>query len=705
MLRWAPFPFVRITLSFIAGILLSLVSGKDSGFAAGVLAFFVACYLVAFLLARKYKTANMTDTAGTLGLLCFMAGGFWMAQQHNERNHPQHLLQLAQAPTYYVGVVDDYVVQKPAYQRAVLNVQQVRVNGDWQPATGRVQLSVPHDSEQAYELTYGDVLLVQGAPREVALPANPGQFDYKAYLADRNIYHQQYLQAGQYLKTGAVPGNFILYLSIKWRRQLDHFLRGQVGARREYAISSALILGVTDELDNAIKATYIDTGTMHVLSVSGLHVGLIYGILMLVLMHFNRTPRQRFWAALLAILALWFYAFMTGLSPSVLRSVVMFTMVTLALATRRNTNIYNTLAIAAFVLLFYNPYFLFDVGFQLSFLAVIGIVYLQPRFYRLLEFDNWLLDKVWVLFTVSLAAQLITFPLSLLYFHQFPVYFWLANLVVVPLSTLALYTGLVALALGWVPVAGALLFKLHTGVIWTMNELNIVLTHLPQAVINGIHISAWQTGLLYALLLLFILFFSLKQLRFLAMATGVIALLAAQQVGELWQQKKQRLLTVYNVRGSSGISLVQGQQVLVLAGARVLNDEQNYTYNIRPHLWQLGLAQPELVPLAGDQPLPNSPLVMLPDSNHLLVWQNRRMLLLSHPPGLQPKAPLPLDYLLLQNNVRLKPEELQDYTCRKVILDASSSPWYRQRLHRQLDTLGIAWYDVADSGAFVLSLP
>lgn len=192
----------------------------------------------------------------------------------------------------------------------------------------------------------------------------------------------------------------------------------------------------------------------------------------------------------------------------------MFSLITVAMLSRRQHNIYNTLAIAAFTLLWYNPYFLLEVSFQLSFLALLGIVYLQPRFYRLLTVDNKLLDKLWRLFTASLAAQLATFPLGLFYFHQFPVYFWLANLLVVPAATFVLYSGVAALFFSWVPLLSTVLFLLHFAITWVMNEFNLLVNQLPQAVINGIDISPSQTWLLYTLLLLFILFFACKQLRY-----------------------------------------------------------------------------------------------------------------------------------------------------------------------------------------------
>lgn len=705
MLQWAPYPFIRIALSLIAGILLYFILGKDFRYSTEVFAFFVLVYIAAALFARKAKSASATNAAGMLGLLCFFSMGYLATQWHTASNNPQHLLHLPEPPAYYMGVVEDYILQKPGYQNTVLQVQQVQVNGKWQDADGKVQISVPHDTDRAYELTYGDVLLVKGAPQPVEAAGNPNQFDYRQYLANKGIYYRHYLQPSQFQKIATAPPNQFLAASIHLRRSLDKLLRERVEGRNEYAISSALILGVKDELDNAIRNAYINTGTMHVLAVSGLHVGLIYVALMWFLNLFGPMRRQRVLQAVLVLAFLWTYAFLTGLSPSVLRAVVMFSMVAIAAAIRRQTNIYNTISVAAAVLLLWNPYNLKEVGFQLSFLAVLGIVYLQPRFYKLLEIDNWLLDKVWAYFTVSVAAQIATLPIGLFYFHQFPVYFWFANLIVVPVATGALYTGLAAIALSWVPGLDWLLFKGHFLIIWGMNAFNLWVQDLPFALLNGIDITQLQAWLLYTLFFFLILFMALRKLRYFALATVVVAVLSAQAIWETLQQKEQTSLTIYNLRGATGMALVRGQQATVLSDLVLQQDESNYTYNVQPHLWQLGVTQTLFASIAADSAAqPDIAYTILPDSNSLLVWQGQRLLLLSHPPILQVKTPLPVDYLLLRHNVRLRPKDLQTYSAGKIILDASSSPWYRKHLHQQLDTLGIAYYDVADSGAFVVKL-
>lgn len=701
MLKWAPYPFVRITLSFAAGILLYILLGREFRFGLEFFALFFLAFAVAAILSGKYKTENATNLAGILGLSAFFTLGLFTAHYRTEKHNPEHFINFKGEPTHYVGVVEDYVQQKPTYQSTVLQVELVKVNGQWHEAKGKVQLSVPHDSGQHYELTYGDRLLVRGAPKLVAQPLNPAQFNYRQYLANKNIYHQHYLQAYQFQKLTNEPPSRVLYFSILLRRQLDSVLQARLDEHREYGISSALILGVKDELDNSIRNTYSQTGTMHVLAVSGLHVGLIFTVLVLLLNKFDKTLQQRLLGAILTLLILWLYAFITGLSPSVLRAVLMFSLVTLGMALGRNTNIYNTVAIAALVLLFINPYNLLEVGFQLSFVAVLGIVYLQPRLYNLLEINNWFLDKIWGLFTVAMAAQLATFPLGIFYFHQFPVYFWLANLVVVPLATFVLWSGVSGLLLSWVPGLSWLLFKIHFWLVWCMNEFNLWVQQLPQAIINGIDITLLQTTLLYLLLLAFILFMAFKRLRYLSIATGIVAILSVQEILETIEQKRQSMQAIYSLRNSTGLAVFKGEHAIVLVDSALSQNQNNYTFNVQPHLWQQGIQTPKFVLL--DKSI-NGGLsgLTLADGNQLLVVNSKRWLILSNTPQMQPTGSFFVDYILLRNNARLKPQDLQVYTFDKVILDGSNSFWYRERMRQEFEKAGIAFHDVMESGAFVV---
>ncbi|TXK50510.1 ComEC family competence protein [Pontibacter qinzhouensis] len=729
-LPWAPYPFLRITLCFIAGILIYIFTGKEFRHSQEILAFFILAFVLTCLVSKHLKTAHATAVTGTLGLLCFVAGGIWLTHWHTESHRQDHLLQLPGQPTAYVGVVDDFVAQKTGYQSTVLRLEQVQADGVWRQVTGKVQLSVPHDSEKKYEVRYGDRLLIRGAPQAVPPPTNPNQFDYKQYLANKNIYHRHSLRPQQYQLLGTDPPNPIKYYSIILRRKLDAILQESIEERREYGISTALVLGVKDDMDNAIRSAYSSTGTMHVLAVSGLHVGMIYLPLSLLFKKFRRNKSQRVFGAVVIIGFLMLYAFLTGLSPSVQRAVLMFSLVTVAQAIRRKTNSYNTLAIAAFILLFLDPYYLFDVGFQLSFLAVLGIVYLQPKLNRVLDFSCFeahhrpfnfkeikkapllvaksmvlsLPETIWVSFTLSVAAQLATSPLGIFYFYQFPVYFWFANLLVVPLAMLVLYMGVGALFFSCVPLLGWALFRLHFGLIWCMNEFNLWVEQLPHAVVQGIDINALQTWLLYGIMLLLLLFMAYRRLSYLAVAVLVTAMLAFQQIQKSGQQFRQQRFAVYNLRGNTAFALVNGKKAAVVSNAALHPAAPDYTFNVQPHLWQQGVMKPDFTQINSSVPPAGAAYAMLPDSNIVYQWQDLRLLVLTKPLKVQPPELLNPDFVLITKNARLVPEDLQPLQFRKLILDASNSPWYLERLKPQLLALHIPFHDVSVDGAFVAEL-
>ncbi|WP_255481276.1 ComEC/Rec2 family competence protein [Pontibacter sp. Tf4] len=520
--------------------MLYTIIGEGFRFASEVFAFFVLLFFGLYLYSRRVKAADVNTWVGIVGLFCFAASGFWLTELRTPHLKPDHLTNLRTPPAYYTGVVSDFVVQKPGYQRTIVEVDKVLVNGEWQAASGQVQVTVPHDTPEDYTFTYGDKLFIKGAPQPVAPPLNPGQFNYREYLQLKGIYHRQNLQAHQFRHIGNGPPNLLLYASISVRRFFEETIREKVTARREQSIATALLLGVKDDLDNAVRDAYAATGTMHVLAVSGMHVGLVFGVFLLLLKKVIMRKSQRLLLALLVLVLLWGYGFMTGLSPSVLRAVLMFSLVLLAQVLSRRHNIYNTLAATAFALLCFDPYMLFDVGFQLSFLAVIGIAALHPAIYSLLDINNRFADGVWELFSIAVAAQLITLPLGIYYFHQFPVYFWLANIVVVPASTLALYFGMAGLVLSWIPYLSDLLFYLHYGFLWGMNEFNQLLMNLPGSLINGLDISALQSWLLYGVLALLVLFLVQKQLRYLVMATAIVGVLSVQQIMETIAQQNQK---------------------------------------------------------------------------------------------------------------------------------------------------------------------
>lgn len=707
MIRWAPIPFVRITLFFLAGILLYIYREgnvplmREFTIGAGGL------FLLFFFLNERRPSFRYVNLAGITGLLCVLGLGFLRTQVSTATSDPRHLLHQADTVSYYVGRVADYLVEKEQTSITTLELSQALVAGEWQPVTGLVRLTIRRDSAGLRPL-YGDRLLIQGRPVPTRGPANPFQFDYRRYLAWRNIHHQHYVTSGRVVRLNGEPAFSLVAGSVVARRQMDRVLREKMTSHREYSIASALLLGVKDELDNDIRAAYANTGTMHVLAVSGLHVGIIFGFLNLFLLRFRRVPGYRFLSAGIILTVLTLYAYLTGLSPSVLRAVLMFSAVTIGTLLRRQKSTFNTLAFVALALLAYNPFYVMEVGFQLSFLAVLAIVYLQPRLYRLVQFENKALDWGWQLITLSVAAQLATFPLGLLYFNQFPAYFLFSNLLVVPWAGIVLHAGLVFLLVSGVPLLGEGAAWVFEWLVWLMNAFIRGIEGLPYSTLTGLTITNAQAWILYAAIGAAILFLQLRKLAWLLITCLLAAAFAAVSLRQNWHQAGENTFVVYSVRGKSALAFLEGEEATLLTGEKAFLTPSELQFHIWPHLWHSGIRTLHQKPggeTGTPEPASFPPVLKTPDGNRIYVWRGLKVLVLKNRLRFLPAQPVSLDLVVVQNNVPLRPEDLlSSYRSGMVILDPSNRPFYLRRTRQEFAAAGISVHSVPEQGAFVLRL-
>ncbi|HCN83979.1 MAG TPA: competence protein, partial [Sphingobacteriaceae bacterium] len=331
-------------------------------------------------------------------------------------------------------------------------------------------------------------------------PYTPSEFNYKAYLADHGIYHQTFINGDQVRLLDHKKGNAFIDFSFRLREKLVLKFNKYIPGNDAASVASTLILGYRADLSKEILDAYSKTGTMHVLSVSGMHVSIVFIVMAFMLKFMDRSKRLKLIRAALIIILIWFYAIITGYSAAACRAALMLSFVIIGKASQRKQNTYNLLAISAVLLLIYNPFFLFDVGFQLSYLAVIGLVYLYPKLYHLFYVRNWLGDQIWSYLSLSTAAQLATFPLSMYYFHQFPIYFLLSNLFIVLPVTIIMYAGLIFLFIPWDVLLIPLGWLLNKSINFTNLGL-LYIEDLPFANISGIWINTWTYLLIYVLML------------------------------------------------------------------------------------------------------------------------------------------------------------------------------------------------------------
>jgi competence protein ComEC len=700
--HWTSLAFVRFVVALAAGI---VAAGRVwPGFSGWGLAFGAvgAAYAGAWLaFPRRYRRTHH-PAFGAAALLAIALGGAALTHAHVEAHYPGHLARLAPADTvrYYRATVVSDARTKPNTYALTAQVDAVLVGGRWRPARGKVAVSVAKEGAQVPR--YGEVWVVAGSPQPVAPPLNPHAFDYRAYLAQQQVYHQHYLRPGQYQRVGYQPDWQVLAWASAARAWCNARLHRLVGSPAEAGIASALVLGVKDGLDNEIVEAYTATGTMHVLAVSGMHVGLLFLLFRWLFERFPARSRPKVLVGVVAVLSLWAYAFVTGLSASVLRAVVMFTLLLLAQAWGRRTNKYNTLAFSAFLLLIFDPFMLWDVGFQLSYLAVLGILYLYERIYRWFSVPTRVGDGLWQILAMSLAAQLATFPLSLYYFHQFPNYFLLANPPIILLGTVGLWLGIAALALGWLPLVGPWLGALLRWTIWLLNQVAGAIEALPGALWDGLHISLPELWLFYALMISLLALFHTARLGWLRAGVALALLLAASLLAEHWVQGQQRHLVVYHTSRQPNVAFRSAHTGVVAGDSSLWPNGQQLKFALEGDLLHAGLSLGRVGYWSfGASPPPG--LVLAEGSGYrLLVRHGHRVLVLFRRPAF---AQWPAcDYLVVSQNAVRHLDQLAGASYRQLVVDASCSRYVAQQLADEARAAGVACHAVPLAGAFVADL-
>ncbi|MDR1881830.1 MAG: ComEC family competence protein [Prevotella sp.] len=371
------------------------------------------------------------------------------------------------------------------------------------------------DSSNADRLQPGDIFSFQG---KIQPFRNMGDFDYARYMYNQGFAGSVYVPAHLMELTGEVSPS-LKYTALRCRRHIMDFYKSLGFDDVQYNILSALTLGYQDGLSDDIKQGFRTTGTVHVLSISGLHVGAIYLMISFLLGFIHRGTKYYRLKPALVILLLWVYAFITGLPPSVSRASAMLSVFCASEIFARKSFSIHALYIAAFFILLVNPFSLFNIGFQLSFLSVLSILYLLPKVSGLLKTENKYLRKIWQMFILSFVAQLATFPLCLYYFGTFPTYFFIANLLIVPPVTLITYSvGGIALAKLFslaVPDMSYYLYFLPVRILqalmWFMTGVIRFLENLPLALVEDAKISFADTVLIYAFIVSILVFLVYKK--------------------------------------------------------------------------------------------------------------------------------------------------------------------------------------------------
>ncbi|MFN8208829.1 MAG: ComEC/Rec2 family competence protein [Bacteroidales bacterium] len=571
-------------------------------------------------------------------------------------------------------------------------------------------LTIPGDAD--FEPLSGQWITIKGKILQVPAPTNPGEFNYRDYLLNRGIIGKISLNALETSLLKQSKTNDLKTFSENLRNFLLKQFRNYRITGDEYAVLSALVLGYRSSVQDELMQAYSVSGAMHVLSVSGLHVGIIYLMVEYLLRLLRKRKSYRLLRIITGLTFLWFYAFVTGCSPPVLRATVMFSFLLIGTSLNRPGIGLNSLAASAFFILLLNPMFIRDIGFQLSYTAVAFIMILHKPLYSLLSFRYSWADKIWSLTALSLVAQAGTFPLGFLYFHQFPNYFLLTNLVVVPLSGLILYASMAFLFLCWIPFLSDGLAFCIKWMVRLLNESVLLVEQIPFSAITRIPQDIPGLIILYGIVLSLAAGLIRRQYSWLLISMFFCTLFISRSLFRQYVVHTQEQLTVYNIPGKTAVDLVVGRKCTFLSGSGLHGNPWLVKMKAEPYRISRSFRQEKEVILDSlDEQAVLTGNVFVKKIRDGVTYsrvQENSIVFLRNPSyhlKIQEGIPFRIDYLVIGGKsvygfsdilLALKPG--------KVISDSSVPVWLDRKLSQTARKAGYTYYSVRDKGAFIENL-
>lgn len=671
-------PFLRLVVALSVGI----VEFVCMGFRWWVLVSVVFISVALFAIYITTKNRHRIDIIfGLSAVLSIVALGYWLGYDFDSRI-PRFAENKKQG--FFEVELTRYPIEKQNSVLLYTDLLQYSDSTSCENIKGKAILYLKKDSN-SLSLKSGDRLIIYTTLSLPEKTGNPDEFNFGRHLLRNGICATGYASAERWKRISGADGFSLMRLAQQCRLKLLDISRKMNIDGNEFAIISALTLGYTDAISPELRDSFSVTGASHILSVSGLHVGIIYVMLGFMLGFLDKWKRTRKIKWIAVILFLWFYAFVTGLSPSVSRSVFMFSLFAVAKITDRQSSVYNNIFLSAFVLLIINPMWLFNVGFQLSYSALLAILYFQPKIAKWLVFKNRILTYCWELTSVSIAAQLGAAPLCLYYFHQFPNYFLLSNFVGVPLSGIIIYLDVALLITNSIPMIGSIVSWLLVTTTKLMYGGLQIIENLPFVTTN-IWIDSVQLILIYAsVFAIGLLMYKIKYKYFLLFFVSAILFFGINIFRAVSDTNIDELV-VFNSKRSVTVNMVNIRQNTVITN----NVETGKT--LATDFWlHHGIAAPDYHIL---DTIFGIDAFRFADKNFVVISSNKIY-------DRYATTHLKTDYLIITKGVSPSENLLKYYFAPKcIVLTADVGTKSKKVFERLSKTRGIGYYSIAEQGAF-----
>ena len=671
------FPLVRITVWFLLGLLFSFYFKPNISFAFIFLGIALMLFIISYFLARKEFIQKIYFAIATYVLFVFL-GVSTYAINNDSFNTTHYLHSINDSKRHSISITLIEKLKSTSFNHRYFGI----VNSyDSKVATGKILVNIQKEGFMQ-NLAIGSVILVDGTIYKHQKPHNPNQFDYGKYLENKSVYGQIYTDVSN-IKVGSKIDKSIWYYAANFRNTIIRNLEKSNFSKEELNVVIALVLGQQQDISPVILKDYQFAGAVHILSVSGLHVGCIMIFIGFLLKPLPKNKTGEFLKLFIIIGFLWLFALIAGFSPSVTRSVVMFTFVAVGEYANRKTNIFHTLLASIFFILLVEPSFIFDVGFQLSYCAVFFIVWLQPLFLLIWKPKNKIVKYFWEILTVSFAAQIGAFPLSIYYFHQFPGLFFMTNMFVLPLLVVIMAVGVFVMVWAIFSIVPEFVAKSLEWSIYILNKIISWIASFESFIFQDISFN-WQM-MTSCYILIFAIFIWFKKPNFSRLTFALIAIILFQGIcfGSIYINKKEEEFIVFNVKRSTIISERKGENVIVYSNDSVSENTMNFV--MKPYL------------------VGNFAFVLRTKKILSMNYFNKNKILIVDSLGIIPINLNP-DVLILTQSPKINLERiLQTSRPKMIVADASNFKTYTARWKETCHKEKIPFHETVEKGFYKLS--
>lgn len=559
------FPLIKITCCFVFGLLIA--QHTKPAFSLAIIGVLIAIFLLIATYSLSFKNNLKKTYFGIIVLITSFFIGVFTLASNNQLLHKKHYIHQLSDDDRQISLE---LIIKEKLKNTLNNDRYVAKisNLNNKESYGKIILNIKKDSFLPI-MEMGSHLKVLGYFYKNRKPHNPNQFDYGKYLENQQIYAQVYAEVSN-IKISPEIDKTISYYASKLRNRIIYNLEKNNFNKTELSVVNALILGQQQDISKEVIREYQYAGAVHVLSVSGLHVGCILLFITFLLKPIPNSKKGSLLKLAIVILSLWSFGILAGLAPSVVRSVTMFSFVAIGMFLRRSVNIYHTLTVSALLILLFQPSFLFDVGFQLSYIALFFIIWLQPLLSSIWEPKYKISKYFWDIITVSFAAQIGTLPLSIYYFHQFPGLFFVTNIVILPMLSFILGVGVLVMLMAalnsiWLP-----LMKLLEYSIWFLNKIIAWVASFEDFIFKDIPLNKLLMWSSYLLLFSIIIWAKKPTYKKLIVSLCAVIILISFSIEVKFSSQAKEEFIVFNKQKNTIITHREGTKVMLYSNDSIL---------------------------------------------------------------------------------------------------------------------------------------